>query len=276
MSSLGVELWPEYDRPEMLVIHHGLFAADTTLPVQVEFRIPVAAGKPSALAFIQDGQQLNQPYETRVAGDWLVVSFSLATAEFQLEYYAQMALDGQQRTFTYTYPGDYAVTELALNAQVPPTAEGFALDPPADSVTPQGDGLTYHLAKAGPLAQGQASSWTLTYRKADGRLTKDSVEPAPTAAAGVVPESQGGGNPTVLIFVIAFVALAAVGAGAFWLGRRIEPPPPPKPGRPVGSKGASRPGSVLDDALFCHGCGARLRPDADFCHKCGVPVKRQA
>jgi hypothetical protein len=260
LATLDVALWPEYDRPEVLVIYRGQFAADVTLPVAVEWRIPASAGGPSAVAALDPDEGLvNQPNTTRIEGDWLVTSFELSTPGFQVEYYAPYVASGDNRSFDFTYPGDYPVTVFTLEAQVPPTAQGFALDPPADSVIEDSDGLTYHQAEAGPLAEGESASWTLSYAKTDASLTAGTASPAPAAEVPPVTAATGEDNSTVWIFLIAFVSLVGVGAGAFWLGRRAS--------GPVGS--ASEEGRQS----YCHVCGSALPVDARHCPQCATPVR---
>lgn len=285
LSSLSVGLWPEYDRPEMLAVLRGQFGAEAALPLAVQLRIPANAGEPSAVAYVDQGQALNVEFSTRSDGDWLVVSFELPTREFQLEYYAPIQTEGDQRSYTHVYPGDYAVTLVDLEAQVPPTAQDYRLTPASDAVTQDSVGLSYHTLSAGPLAMGETASWTVTYGKGDDLLTVDGLTSSPTApAAPTVAPAEEGSSSTVLIFLIAFVALVAVGAGAFWLGRRVEASPHPSPadrrsapddrllrGEREAAKGSR---TSLDDALFCPECGARLRPDADYCHKCGKALRR--
>jgi len=260
LASLSVALWPEYDRPEMLVIYWGEFTPDVSLPVAVEWRIPASAGGPSALA-ADDPEKglLNLEYTSRVDGDWMVLSFELATSGFQLEYYAPLTTSGDEKTYGFTYPGDYPVTAFSLSAQVPRTAQGFTLDPPADSVTEGSEGLTYHELQTVAIAAGGTKSWTVRYVKADTLLSGPS-QPAEGAAVTSQPEADGGtGNSTVWIFLIAFIALVAVGAGAFWLGRR--------------SSGPSGPDGGEAQVAYCHLCGARVPRDARFCPKCSAPVR---
>ncbi len=285
LSDLEISVWPEYDRPEVLVIYRGLFAEDTPLPVPVEISIPARVGQPTAVAYVgEGGQRLNQGYTTRIEGDWLVVEFELTTLGFQLEYYDALSADSAgQRQYTYAHVADYPITDLNLDFQVPPTAQDFALEPPADSVITESDGLIYHLVNAGALAQGEERSWAFTYRKDNEELTISSFVqsgtpvPAPPAATG------GTDNSTVLIFLVAFVVLIAVGAAAFWLGRRTQPLQPEVPAHRSKRRGSGRgseiqhpllPLSGGQQALFCHQCGAELRADSDFCHKCGTAVRR--
>jgi hypothetical protein len=274
VSSLEISLWPEFDRPDMLVIYRGLFAADTPLPVAVEFRIPASAGQPTAVAYVDEGgQRLNQQYTPRVEGDWLVVSFELSTLGFQIEYYAALAVDAAgQREFAYTYTADHPTSALNLNVQVPPGAQAFALDPAADRVTQEADGLTYHLVSAGSLAQDETRSWTITYEKTGSGLTVESLAPAEVPAEAPPPPEETADGSNVVIFIIAFVALIAVGGAAFWLGRQTHPDPEPlhQPSRRSKQRG-SKP---FEEETFCHQCGARLRYDSEFCHKCGTTVRK--
>jgi hypothetical protein len=215
-----------------------------------------------------------------VEGDELVVSFDLPTLGYQLEYYDELPVgpDGQ-REYTYTYVADYPLATLSLDFQVPPTAEDFALEPPADSVVPETDGLTYHLVQAGPMTQGETQSWTFAYQKDNSDLTVSDLKQTQPAAPVAAPASGGSDNSAVLIFLVAFLALIAVGGGAFWLGRRAQsiaqetPPPTPRRTRRGSGRGTQAQGRP-DSSLFCYKCGTQVRPDADFCHKCGTPIRK--
>jgi hypothetical protein len=268
---LEISLWPEFDRPDMLVIYRGWFATDTTLPIPVDIRIPAEAGSPTAVAFVDEvGNRFNQQYTTRLEDDALVISFQLSALGFQIEYYDGLSIEpGGQRTYAYTYTADYPVEVLNLEFQVPPTAEDYALDPAADSVAPEADGLLYHVAELGSVDPGESKSWVLTYTKADPTLTMALLAEDQPAVPAPTPTPETGDNQTAVVFLMAFVALVGVGAGAFWLGRRTQPAMeealPAAPRRP--SSLGRRP------ALFCHRCGAKLRADADFCQECGAEVR---
>jgi hypothetical protein len=286
ISSLDISLWPEYDRPEVLVIYRGVLSADTPLPALVELRIPSGVGQPAAVAYVDEGgQRFNQEYTTRVEDSWLIVSFDLETQGFQLEYYDTLPIDSAgQRSYDFAFVADYSIDALKVEFQVPPTAQDFAVDPAADSVIQGDDGLTYHLVDAGSVAAGESRSWTFSYLKSGSALTVGAVNTAGTAPAAS-PAAQSGNASIVGVFLVAFVALLAVGAGAFWLGRRTQPAweeasPPAKQYKRRGSgrgsqtlrQQSSAPGR--DEALFCSQCGAELRPDSAFCHRCGTPVRR--
>lgn len=282
-STLEISLWPEFDRPEVLVIYRGLFEEGTSLPVPVEIRIPARAGQPSAVAYVgDDGQRFNQQYTTRNEGDWLVVSFELEELGFQLEYYDPLPVDSAgQRNYTFSYTADYTVSSMSLELQQPPSAKDVSLDPPATSSRTASDGLVYHLLEVGALQQGAEQSWTFSYQKDNADLTVSMSNQAASPAATTLPASDD--DSTVLIFLIAFVTLVAVGAAAFWLGGRTQPMSQPALPGPEGRKrrGSGRgeqshrqqlSGLGGSDALYCRQCGTKLRSDSVFCHRCGTPV----
>jgi hypothetical protein len=262
-----------------------LQSEDVSLPVDMEIRIPASTGQPSAVAYVDEaGQRFNQQYTTRAEGDWLIVAFELASQGFQLEYYDPLATDSSgQREYAYTYEADYPVADLAVEFQVPLTAEDFVLDPPADAVATESDGLVYHSVDAGSLAQGEQLSWMVTYQKDNEDLTASAFAQADTSVPTASP--AGGGDDsssTVLIFFVAFVTLVAVGGAAFWLGRRTQEPVEvesasstrhKRRGSGRGGQTQSQRASSLQTSLFCHQCGAELRRDSEFCHRCGTRVR---
>ena len=276
LAVLSIALWPEFDRSEMLVIYQGALAAETLLPAAVEVRSPARVGRPTAMAYLSEaGERLNQQYTTRIEGETLVVSFQLAAPGFQLEYYDGLPVSAEgRREYALVYTADYAIGDLSVEFQVPPTAENLAVEPPEGTAQAGTDGLQYHRIDVGSMGAGETLAWTFRYDKDDDVLTSPAPsqpgQPAPQAA---VPGGTGGGdgNSAVLTFVVAFVALLAVGGAAFWLGRSTRPPA----GNALSGRSGPGPASrrqVLDVA-FCYKCGAELRPDAEYCQTCGAPVR---
>lgn len=286
LESLEMSLWPEFDRPEVLVIYRGQLDAEVALPATVEITIPARVGQPTAVAYVDDtGQRLNQQYTTRVEGDSLIVVFELGAQDFQLEYYDTLPIDPSgKRTYTFTYTADYPTTALNLEVQEPPTAENFVLDPPADSSVQGSDGLVYHLVQAGAMAEGETQQWAFSYIKNNSDLTAAGL-PQPEASvptAAVPTATDGVGNSTIWIFLVAFVALVGVGVTGYWLGHRTQTASQPVQSSPQqqkrrgsgrGDQAQRRP--AAGEARFCHQCGAGLRSDSAFCHECGASVRSE-
>ena len=88
LSSLEIQIWPEYDKPSVLVIYGVTLSAATTFPTTVSMRIPVSAGNPNAVAVRQaDGSLYTIEATRQIAGEWAVINFTATSPEIQLEYY---------------------------------------------------------------------------------------------------------------------------------------------------------------------------------------------
>jgi len=276
IDTLNLSLWPEYDRPGLLVIYRGQFAADAPLPLPVEFRIPVQAGQPSAVAYIDEqGDPIQQEYEVQTEGDWLVITMELPARGFQLEYYlpfpstAGNTAETGRRSIPFTYTADYAVTGVNVDVQEPRGVTGFVIDPPAQSAAPEGDGLTYHVATVGPLAQNDSASWTISYERTTPGLSLQ-AGPAPTASPAVTGRKGMSG----WLIALAVVTMLGIGAGSYWIASRSSTPSrsPGLAGRPRAREGAKA--RAAAGAMFCHQCGTQLRSGAEFCQQCGAAARK--
>ncbi len=115
LEQLQVDLWPEYDQPDMLVIYRGVLSPDTPLPATLTLRLPERVGQPNAVAYADGtGNLLNTTYSTQVEGDWLTITLETPSANFHLEFYDELNRAGQRRSYTFAWPGDYAVGQLDL------------------------------------------------------------------------------------------------------------------------------------------------------------------
>jgi hypothetical protein len=284
LASLDVSLWPEYDRPEVLVIYRGQLDAEVALPASLEIAVPARVGQPTAVAYVDEaGERLNQQYTTRLEGDSLIVIFELVTQRFQLEYYDALPQgETGERSYTFAYAADYPTAALNVEFQVPPTAQGFQLSPPADAVVEGGGGLTYHLVQAGTLAAGDAREWTFSYVKDNSELTEASLEPVASPVPSAPATGEGSGDSIIWIFLVSFVALIGVGVTGYWLGhrtqtasQRIQPSPRPKKRRGSGRGERTQHPFSGGAVRFCHQCGAELRLDSAYCHECGASVRSE-
>ena len=284
LESMEISLWPEFDRPEVLVIYRGQLDADVALPTAIEIAIPARVGQPHAVAYVDEsGQRLTQQYTTSVQGDSLIIAFQLVTRSFQLEYYDTLPVDASgKRTYTFSYTADDPTSALNLEVQEPPTAENFVLVPTADSTVQGNDGLVYYLVQAGAVAEGETREWTFSYLKDNSDLTAAGLsQPSTSAPTATTPGATAGvGNSTVWIFLVAFVALVGVGVTGYWLGHRtqtssqtVQSSPQRQKRRGSGGGAQAKQTPAAGKARFCHQCGADLRSDSMYCHQCGTLVR---
>lgn len=192
LETLDIVVWPEYDRPAVLVIYRGQIAAESPLPADVFVRLPATAveGKPHVVAADDPTQGLlNLPYTSEQRGDWIEVSFTTARAAFQVEFYDELDLGRPERQYSLIWAGDAAVAQVTLQIQEPYDAADFQVSPQLEAGQRRDDGLIYHSAELGELEAGEPLQIDIAYRKTDPRtsvealhLTSSTPTPQPSPA----------------------------------------------------------------------------------------------
>lgn len=258
LDQVQVGLWPEYDRSAMLVIYHIQLTADTQLHVDLVLRIPVAAGEPNAVAVLAENGLVNVDYELVAGDDWITVQFESDSFGVQLEYYDPgLGTAGPERTFTYTWPGDYDVQSMVIEVQRPAGAQDMLLEPAYQTAQPGNDGLTYYSRPIGALAAGETFSQTVTYSNPDDTLTTEILN----EEAGLEP-SVSNGIGFDWRWLLIFAALGLIGYGVYgMLGSKRKAKRQPK--KPSKSKSGT----------FCHSCGAQAEKGDKYCRLCGTKLR---
>lgn len=266
LEVLQIEFWPEYDEPEMLVIYHIELSSDTELPVTLSFRIPTAAGDPYVL-FVEGAGE--QEYERQVEGEWAAITFTAEGRNIQLEYYDPgLIKDGEQRSYTYTWPGDYAVNSFQAIAQVPFDASGFITSPILGEGVSGVNGLAYRQGVIGSFQTGEQPSLTIGYQKASDILSinnpaiGNSVDEAPPSTSG----SGDGPDWLVISLIGAGVAILGFGIYSFTQSNTSRR-------KPTRSRRRKRPSGTAKANVFCHQCGTQAHKGDKFCRECGQKLR---
>ena len=276
LSSMEVDLWPEYDRPSVLVIYRITLPSTTTLPVDLSFRIPAAAGDPFAVAVRQmttEGEAglFNIPYERQVVGDWGVISLTATAPELRLEYYDPgLVKEGTARQFEYRWPGDYAVDALKIQVQQPLGASDMSISPASGQGVTGDDGLVYYNKEVGALTAAQTFGLTINYKKSNDDLTATNMPVQPSAPVSVTPERS---NLLVLLpWALGGLGVALIVGGVVWYlqsGKGKEDERLRRRHRPAPVKESESTGGYV----YCHQCGKRAGPGDRFCRACGAKLR---
>ncbi len=296
-----VQLWPEFDRPETLVIAHGNLSDAPSFPVTLTFSLPSEITEMNAVAILaEDGSLLNHPYELVQRDGVAQLSFALGSPmDFYFEYYDPniMTKNGNKRALTYQFISDYDVQDLSVEIQQPPEAQAMKLSPEPDDVIVGDNRLTYHIYRKNHVVSGEGVAFSGSYQKQGDTLTSDLVvnipEPNETAASQPAlpsvsaPATETNWKLWLGYGLVGLGAAALVFAGVMWYLNRNEGEEDEENFRPRRAprkkgkapavrvsrpKGAQKPiPSASDDVRFCPYCGTAYKQDALFCHKCGKP-----
>jgi hypothetical protein len=279
LKSLEVDLWPEYDRPQMLVIYRVELDPAVSLPVEMAFRIPVAA-ELNAVANGQSNESLfNVDSRQEMEGQWTSVRFTATLPVIRLEYYdPALRKEGSQRSFQYTWPGDYAVESLKIQVQRPRSVrdQDMEIAPALDGGTPSGDGLVYYESEKGAIPYGQTFELEVRYQKDNDELsiTGQPVQPS----APITSDTPGRVSiASALLWAIGFLGVGLILGGAYWFwqsGRRQQ-----STGRPTAGRGRRKPAGQAEtrpggeEIVYCHQCGKRADAGDRFCRLCGTRLR---
>ena len=204
-AEMDIDIWPEYDRPGVLVILHINLAADAPLPADLAIRIPASAGDPFAVAGIQTNGTLgNITFTRQVDGEWATIYFTTSSRRIQLEYYDDtLQISGDQRSFEFIWPVDYPVAALSVQVQQPFDATSMVIAPSFGSGVVGGDGLTYYDREYGQMEAGQIVGISLAYNKPSDTISVVGMisTPIPTAVPTPVPSSTPSAAAVSLAYV---------------------------------------------------------------------------
>ncbi len=272
IASLEVDLWPEYDHPDMLVIYRVTLSPQVSLPVDLHFQIPARAGNPNAVAVRgPDGNLFNAPYERSVEGDWATISLTASMPNVQLEYYdPQLIKHGAERNFTFTWPADYPVDLLVIQVQQPLDASQVQLEPGPAQAQAAPDGFTYHTLVLGAQPQGAVQNINVSYLKETETLSVERLQIQPSAP---LSETTSGrvSLMEILPWLLGILGLALLIGGGGWYWRTGQQQTQAR--KPRRSRKRSQPAQTTEDAVYCPQCGKRAASGDRFCRACGTRLR---
>ncbi len=273
-STLTVDLWPEFDRPEMLVIYKGLLSPAVTLPAEVTLRIPAEAGTPTAVAVGMDSVSVvDVTYETKTSGDWVEVTFTAALPAIQFEYYdLNLVKDGTERTYTYQWLGEYKVDSINVYVQHPIGSNNVQVTPAGGKTEQGGDGLLYTTLEIGSVEAGDSFSIGMTYQKETDDLSVQTLEVQPSAP--ISPETEGRLNLSqIWPWALGALGLLLIAGGGFWYWQSGRQEPVTRLQRRRKTTATIPEDGASSEGVYCHQCGKRASSGDHYCRACGTRLR---
>jgi hypothetical protein len=261
LGRVVIQLWPEFDRPSMLVLIGGQVGGDTALPVELHFNLPPGA-EVNAVAYgdLTSGDLLVAPHS--VEGD--VLTMTSVNGTFHIEFYdTSLAMDGETRSYALEWAADYPIDELVIEAQQPIGASDFEMQPGGGMQVTDQFGLPNTRVTRSAVAADEVIGVSVAYAKSDPALTADRLQP-PQTGEETAPGVGGERKPLWWVtIVLVVVGAALIGGGVSWYVRATKQTAAPARQRAAG-KGAAR---------FCTNCGEPVGAGDNFCRKCGARLR---
>jgi hypothetical protein len=279
-STVEVDLWPEFDQPEMLVIYHLTLSSEVSLPANVTIQIPTHVGEPHAVAVRQaDGALFTVQFQRTVRDQWADISLTATTPDIQLEYYdPNLQKDGNLRTFTFQWPGNSQVDSLLINVQQPFSATNVQIDPALGAGILRSDGLTYYSGDVISYLGSSVFELKISYEKSNDDLSVMDIQVQPSSPIDETITGQSEPVQTYLPWLLGGLGVLLIVGGGVWYwqsGRRQPAKSKPRERRRADAA-ASQP--VLDETnqIYCHQCGKRAGAGDRFCRVCGTRLRSDA
>ncbi len=272
LKTVNIGLWSEYDQPSMLVIHEFLLDESTPLPAKVTIRFPKDGNLTAAAYKDQNGQLITADVENpETGGNWQTVTLNVESyVPYRIEYYEPLTRDGNKRSFTYQWSGDYPVGELNLTAQLPSDSTNISSDPAFTTTNTQGNFLVSSVTQ-NDLQMGQAQEFKLSYERASETVSKpanaDNIQPSEP----IGPNTKGRVSIDNLPWIIGALGLALIGVALFFYWRSTQVPE--QKSRRRRRAGSSQEEEQSGGQEYCHECGTRARAGDRFCRTCGSKLR---
>lgn len=269
LSTVAVQLWPEYDQPSMLVIVDFQVAPTTALPASLTFRIPQDANL-IAVAYESGGGLANAIFEGPTSdGDEQVFTITVEdNVMYRFEYYQPLTFNSNQRLFSYLWEGAYAVNAFSLTVLQP--LDTTSLKSNQVLSIEQANGFTYHTSDPMRLGRGEEFALNLEYDKSTDTLVNppEGIQPA----APVDEDTPGRISwSNTLPYIIGGLGVVMILGGFiyYWQAGRFSSK---RVRRRMHSRGESE---VNDVEHYCPQCGTRARAGDRFCRTCGARLRNQ-
>jgi hypothetical protein len=282
ISSMEIDIWPEYDQPSVLVIYRISFDSLTNFPSTVNFTIPASAGNPSSVAMKDvDGLLYDLEYSVTPDGSWNRIRFITSSPDIQIEFYDPYIESAPDlRTYSYRWISDYAINDLKLVVQQPRFVSNIDISPDygTGKINPD-DHLKYFTLDLGSLKRGAYVNTGISYIKSDDSL---SASTQPVKAVDTIQQESGvtvklknlvdaiWENTTLttaaVLILISFALIVLVALLA--LQKRDLKDPDANPPRENMQKKRTVNASEVRE-VYCHVCGKRARPGDLYCRTCG-------
>ena len=269
LDSMSIDLWPEFDRPSMLVIQQFVLSEETSLPATVTLRFPTE-GNLVAVAVESNGELFNKNFSGPAEqGDWQAITINVDSYDpHRVEYYQPLTRDGNTRQFQYQWFGDYYVEEFAVSVLVPGDSTELTTDPVLQNITTTQDGSAISgTVTKNDLRMGNSFRFELEYQRTSDTLTDQSQSNQIQPSDPVSEDTPGRVSITNLPLIIGAFGLALIGIALFSYWRSTQT----AESKPRKRRHQARIDPV--DEAYCHECGARANPGDRFCRTCGSRLR---
>lgn len=266
LPEMQVQVWPEYDTGDVLVLLDVFLPETTTFPFTFSYYVPKGARNTGIAEINEAGEFVYSMTPDLTPGEQMD-SVTLEVPKYnqlRLEYYYD---PGVSATGTRSFPVEIwlpaDVANLSVSFRQPLRSTGFAVEPALSQSGTDSEGFNYVGESFSGVEAGARISADVTYAKEDADPSVGEQD------AGPGGDGSGGGVNYFLWAAIA-IAVGVLAVAGYQLGVR-RASSASSPGSGSGKTGRSGGSAGGGPARFCTECGTKLSKRDRFCSECGAP-----
>lgn len=268
LAQLKISIWPEYDKPTVLVLLDDTLADSANLPREVSVLIPASATLHVTTFQNADGTLApEQSSKSTDLGDgYTRVTFTTRTPQYRLEYYHDLLRGAPDKTMDFVFKAIAPADQVSLEIQQPLKATNFSITPTTQTTRTDANGFKYYTLQYANVAAGQTITAQVKYTKSDPNPSVQFI-PTPVPIPAQTPASPSVWDNLFVIIAIVLLGLVAVLGFFTWQQRLRETYPALR--APSRRRARRAPEDAAGASGFCTQCGRALGPDDNFCPRCG-------
>ena len=175
-EELDFAIFPEYDRPGVLILMDGKLRQDV-LPITLEFLIPDEADTVGATFSEGDEELFEVAVVERVDGKWAVIDIPKGNKILRTGFYYDPFTDSVERNIEYLIELNQPLEHFHIQVQKPLTAESFRNDDPtAEKTGDPSHGFTNYTILVNGLAVGEQKRISFSYQNPSGKLSMEVLQ----------------------------------------------------------------------------------------------------
>jgi len=204
LESLKISLWPEYDRPGVLVLYEARVLSETESPATIRLPLPNGVDAPHAVAAHYPDGQLDDNVEWQVVqeGTQAFLDIETPTTGVWVEFYADLDVQGTNRSFDFLIPGGIEIADLTVEVMHPVGASDVRIMPEGKAEEAD-NGLVFTTISLGEQSASDEQEIKLNYLKPSSTLLSapmqlGSASPLERLEVALLPEYD---QPGVLVIL---------------------------------------------------------------------------
>lgn len=272
LAQLKISVWPEYDKPSVLVMLDGTLADTSNLPREISVLIPSSAALLVTTWENADGTlAAEQPSQSTNLGDGFTrVAYTVRTPKFHVEYYDDLLRGAPDKTMDFVFKAPAPADQVSLEVQQPLKATNFSVTPSTQTTRNDNAGFKYFVLQESKIAIGQTMTAQVKYTKIDPNPSARSL-PTPPPLPATAPTTTASSTWNNLFIVVALVTLGLVAIlGFIILRQRSLGVSPAAMAAPRSKSRRSPRRAESSESVFCTQCGRALGSEDNFCPRCGA------